>query len=425
MQPNPGDTANMLMLELIKIVADPNAVHDISSLSSSTGYSSSTVWMQTLAYASLSLSLLAAFGAVMGKQWLHSYIARRGQGSLEYRGLQRQRKLDHLEKWRLQTVLGGFIVLLQIALLLFGLSLSANMFTRQRTISSVIICTTALGILFYMATVLISALHPDSPFQTAGSALIRALYNKYKFSKLVFLRWLYPRVTFTPTLNEIYKLSAIRWILETSTDPEVVGAAAAMMPLEQWLPNFDASTIYQRLRTFSAYRGSQELCVKCVTAMAHLCSQSVTLDGVCLGLNEDIWERVGGKGRLIHDAFMAGHLAWDQSKGKNGSEQNHMANARTALRTIIVYGRRGYLSRPDNEEVIWNGDLRWRHNDGKTPSCEEFDWLIDYLAAGREDDETEGDALLVLSAMRGLGSSSKRPSYLDVLIHCMDPTRPS
>ncbi|KAJ8586814.1 hypothetical protein M405DRAFT_716328, partial [Rhizopogon salebrosus TDB-379] len=70
MQPNPGDTTNILMLQLIKIIADiPNAASDISYLSSSTGYPSSIVWMQTLAYASLAFSVLAAFGAVMGKQW--------------------------------------------------------------------------------------------------------------------------------------------------------------------------------------------------------------------------------------------------------------------------------------------------------------------------------------------------------------------
>ncbi|KAG1886739.1 hypothetical protein F4604DRAFT_1723328 [Suillus subluteus] len=68
------------------------------------------------------------------------------------------------------------------------------------------------------------------------------------------------------------------------------------------------------------------------------------------------------------------------------------------------------------------------------PRCEEFDWLIDYLAdeashekddeSHEEDDETEGDALLALSAMRGLGSSTKRRSYIMTLIHCMSPTRP-
>ncbi|KAG1726561.1 hypothetical protein EDD22DRAFT_741025, partial [Suillus occidentalis] len=70
MQPNPGETTNVLILHLIQMTANgTNTVNDISGLSSSTPYSSSTVWMQTLAYASLSFSVLAAFGAVLGKQW--------------------------------------------------------------------------------------------------------------------------------------------------------------------------------------------------------------------------------------------------------------------------------------------------------------------------------------------------------------------
>ncbi|OAX33246.1 hypothetical protein K503DRAFT_663339, partial [Rhizopogon vinicolor AM-OR11-026] len=167
MQPNPGGTTNALMVQMMQILVNgPDAGIDISNLSSSTDYPFSTVWMQTLAYASLSFSVLAAFGAVMGKQWLNSYKAARGRGSLEERGLQRQRKLDGLEHWHLQTVLGAFFVLLQISLILFGLSLSASIWAQQPTIASVIVCATAFGILFYVATIIISASHPDSPFQT-------------------------------------------------------------------------------------------------------------------------------------------------------------------------------------------------------------------------------------------------------------------
>ncbi|KAG1748192.1 hypothetical protein EDB19DRAFT_1608538, partial [Suillus lakei] len=69
MQPNPEDTTNVLLLKLIQITANPNSVHDISNLSSSEGYSSLTVCMQTFAYTSLVFSVLAASGAVLGKQW--------------------------------------------------------------------------------------------------------------------------------------------------------------------------------------------------------------------------------------------------------------------------------------------------------------------------------------------------------------------
>ncbi|KAG1805470.1 uncharacterized protein BJ212DRAFT_868562 [Suillus subaureus] len=116
---------------------------------------------------------------------------------------------------------------------------------------------------------------------------------------------------------------------------------------------------------------------------------------------------------------------------KNPQEEDvrpkHRAGVRTALRTMLVHGRSYQLSRPDDEQLIWHGDLCWHHSDEREPRCEEFDWLIDYLAGDAEhctDNDTEGDALLVLSAMHGLGSSVKRRSYISSLIRCMHSTRP-
>ncbi|KAG0699433.1 hypothetical protein DFH29DRAFT_1081304 [Suillus ampliporus] len=416
MQPNPGDTTNDLLLHLIKITAyGPSAVSDISSLSSFTGYPSSIVWMRTLAYASLAFSVLAAFGAVLGKQWLNSYKAARGSGSLENRGIQRQMKLDGLEHFHLHTVLQAFLVLLQISLLLFGLSLSASIWIQQTTISSVIICTTAFGILFYAGTILVSALRPDSPFRTPGSDLVGAICTKF----------LSVSSTLTPTI--FTKSSAIRWILETSTNPEVIEAAAAMVPLVQWPPKMDASAAYARLRDyFQACRGREELYVKCGKAMAHLCIQPVNIHSALLGYTFYIPEFRAARSHFIRDAFLAGRDACDQLKNtrEDDAKPTHKADARTALRTMVVHGMEYQLSLPDDELVIWYGDLQWRHNDGQEPGCDEFDWLIDYLEDEAGNDATEGDALLALSAMHGLGSTAKRPSYIRSLIRCMGPTRP-
>ena len=88
MQPNPGDTTNALMVQLIKAVVNgPNAVN-ISDLSSSTPYASSTVWTQALSYASLAFSVFSAFGAVLAMQWFNSYKAVKGRCSLEERCIQ-------------------------------------------------------------------------------------------------------------------------------------------------------------------------------------------------------------------------------------------------------------------------------------------------------------------------------------------------
>jgi hypothetical protein len=418
MQPDPGDTTNVLLLYQIQMsVNGPDSVPDISTLSSSTGFPPSIIWVQTLAYASLAFSVLAAFGAVLGKQWLHSYMTNRGRGTLEERGIERQMKLDGAEYFRLQNILQAFLVLLQISLLLFGLSLSANMWVKQTTISSVIICTTGFGILFYAGTTLVSALHPDSPFQVSGPGLFTAISKR-----------ILPN-TSTFTSNTSVKMSAIHWILETSTNPEVVDAVAGIVPYVQWHwpSNFNASAFFARLHdNFLACRDREELYVKYGKAMAHLCIQPVKIEKELLNFHVDDTFK-STRNRFIRDAFIAGRIVYDQLKNtrEEDAKQKHRASVRTALRTMVVHGHRGQLSRPDEESLIWSGNLRWHDGNEHEPSREEFDWLIDYLADyAYTDDETEGDALLALSAMRGLGSSTRQLSYTNSLIRCMRPWRP-
>ncbi|KAG1787434.1 uncharacterized protein HD556DRAFT_1409233 [Suillus plorans] len=326
-------------------------------------------------------------------------------------------KLDGLESFRLQTILRVFLVLLQISLLLFGLSLSANMWAQQTTISSVIICTTAFGILFYVGTFLVSVLHPDSPFRTPASDLLATICQKIYPGKSTSIR------------HTLAKSSAIRWILETSTNPEIVEAAATIVPCVQWPPNLDASAAFARLRdSFVACRNRPELYVKYGKAMAHLCIQPVKINKELLGfLWDDKFNQ--SRSRFIRDAFMAGCAAYKQLKSSredNARRRKHRASARTALRTMLVHGTRNKLSRPDDEHLIWYGDLRWRHSDEREPSYEKFNWLVDYLgdAENHTDHETEGDALLALSSMRRLGSPAKRPSYINSLIRCMHSTKP-
>ncbi|KAG1773521.1 hypothetical protein EDD22DRAFT_737830, partial [Suillus occidentalis] len=67
MQPDPIDITNVLLVQLIQNTSGSATQPTI--LPPPTGFSSSKSWMQALAYASLAFSLLAAYGAVMGKQW--------------------------------------------------------------------------------------------------------------------------------------------------------------------------------------------------------------------------------------------------------------------------------------------------------------------------------------------------------------------
>ncbi|KAG1764876.1 hypothetical protein EV702DRAFT_1153116 [Suillus placidus] len=318
-------------------------------------------------------------------------------------------KLDGLEHFHLRTLLQAFLVFLQIALLLFSVSLCIKTWTERVMVSGFMICGTASGIVFYLWTTVVSVRFPDSPFWTPGSKPAGAIGKIFTGS------------TSPPDISD--KSSAIRWIIETSTNPEYVEAAAAMVPLAQWSRDLDASAVYKRLRdNFGACCKNQALYVKYGKAMAHLCSQSVEIDPRLL--SKFGWDYWGGRSRFIRDAFMAGRDAYRQMTQED--DASHRANVRTALRTMIVHGLDQRLSLPDSEELTWNGVLQWSHSSGEKPNREEFDWLVDYLADNVDDDhESEGDALLALSAMHGLWSSAKQPSFINALIRCMDEDKPS
>jgi hypothetical protein len=175
------------------------------------------------------------------------------------------------------------------------------------------------------------------------------------------------KFTSTPSTfssNAFSKSSAIRWMLETSTNPEVVDAAAGIVPCVQWPPKFDASAVFARLcNNLRAYRDKEELYVKCGKAMAHLCIQPVEINRklLWLAVDDKFWSH---RNRFIRDAFMAGRDAYDQLENTQeiDAQRKYRSSVRTALRTMVVhgltfhgfmfYGSRGPLARPDDESLI-------------------------------------------------------------------------
>ncbi|KAG1851448.1 hypothetical protein DFJ58DRAFT_661599, partial [Suillus subalutaceus] len=178
LSPNPSDTTNALLTQLVYIgfgnfTAAGSTPADPASTWSA---SAPALRIQMIAYASLSMSLLAAFGAVLGKQWLGYYKSNRyGRGSQEERGKRRQEKFDGLITWYFDAVVQSFPVLLQISLLLFGIALGARMWCEQPSIAWVIIATTVFGFLFYSLTVMACLISPACPFQTPVSTVLRML----------------------------------------------------------------------------------------------------------------------------------------------------------------------------------------------------------------------------------------------------------
>ena len=120
------------------------------------------------------MSLLAAFVAMLGKQWLNRYLRHTGGSMIERCG-DRQRKFDGLEKWPFRLFVESLPIMLQIALLLLTCGLSRYMWSINTSVASVVISFTVLGILFYIGIVVAGTSLYECPFQTPASIGLRHL----------------------------------------------------------------------------------------------------------------------------------------------------------------------------------------------------------------------------------------------------------
>jgi len=151
-----------------------------------TGPPPEIVTVQSLLYASLATSLLAAFLAILGKQWVNRYL-RDCAGPIANKNRDRQRKLDGLEEWRFNFVIDSIATMLQLALLLFGGTLSLYLWTINRTVAWVILSFTLFGVTSY-AFLTLAAVPYYCPYQTPPSILIRTLSRHLTHNNTTFAR---------------------------------------------------------------------------------------------------------------------------------------------------------------------------------------------------------------------------------------------
>ena len=130
------------------------------------------------------MSLLAAFVAMLGKQWLNRYLRHTG-GSVVERCGDRQRKFDGLGKWPFRLFIESLPIMLQIALLLLACGLSRYMWSVNASVARVIISFTVLGLLFYIGIVVAGTSSYECPFQTPASIGLRHLRDSETTRKLL------------------------------------------------------------------------------------------------------------------------------------------------------------------------------------------------------------------------------------------------
>ncbi|KAG8927463.1 hypothetical protein FRC02_008202 [Tulasnella sp. 418] len=164
LQPDQAEITNALLRLLIAHRADNVSLpHEVLHQ----GYAdSSPLPVNSVFFASLSLSLTAAFGAVTAKQWLGEYRKTGPIRAIHKQCLARQKKFEGLETWRFHFLIELLPLLLQLSLLIFLVGIIQFIWALERRIAVMELVFTAVGLALYMTTIIIAMICPTSPFQT-------------------------------------------------------------------------------------------------------------------------------------------------------------------------------------------------------------------------------------------------------------------
>jgi hypothetical protein len=179
-----------------------------------------------LMYASLLISLLAAFVAMLGRQWLNRYMRNTG-GSMMERCGDRQRKCDGLKKWRLHFFIESLPVMLQVALFLLASGLCQHMWSINRRVAGTLIGLTGLGAAFYIGIVVAGTWSYACPFQTPLSTFLRVAQERAQ--RGVFSPGSYFKRVLPPIIQALK-----RWLpLPSPTQPVTQGAQLEELQLQE------------------------------------------------------------------------------------------------------------------------------------------------------------------------------------------------
>ena len=173
LQQDPNDETAALLRVLIYKVDNTTFGNNPPVLPEWTGPPHAMVQVQAILLASLVTSLLSAFLAMLGKQWLNRYVSTDIRGTAIERSQNRQRKLDGVVAWYFDHVMESLPVMLQAALLLLGCALSRYFWEINTTVALVVIGVTSVGIAFHILIIVAGTVSVSCPYQTPGARFLR------------------------------------------------------------------------------------------------------------------------------------------------------------------------------------------------------------------------------------------------------------
>lgn len=162
--PDPSDQTNALLLLLVQGVQNSTITAD--NITPAFQPSASAIRTNRLFTSSLTISLVASFGAVLGKQWL-THFSKPFHGSQRETRRQAQRKVNGAERWLLKPAIEVVLpTILQVALFLFILGLVAFLDILNPDVAAINIGIAWAGLGVLILTSLVALWDPSCPFQT-------------------------------------------------------------------------------------------------------------------------------------------------------------------------------------------------------------------------------------------------------------------
>jgi len=182
LQLDPLTISQGLLAELIAVqraAANGSSVNDIppSENSPSTFIPiSADVWLNSLWFVSLILSLLTAFLGVLAKQWLYQYAAVTS-GTPRARALVRQARNMALHDWEVPTLIGCLPIILHTSLALFLTGLIILLRSMLPNIAWFGVAAVGTVYMAYIISNILPVLYPFCPYRTALTPRLYQLYH--------------------------------------------------------------------------------------------------------------------------------------------------------------------------------------------------------------------------------------------------------
>jgi Family of unknown function (DUF6535) len=184
LQPSPSAETNMVLkgiLHQLNNSLEPSSLgiskvhdHDFSP-------PHAAIWLNVLWFSSLTCSLLAAFGAVLAKQWMVEYPRGVASSATPYeRAQHRQICYAGLFVWKFQTIIKIFPILIQIAFILFFIGLCQFLFMLHSSIGWTVTILCIIGLLFLLFSSISAVVYTNCPYRTPFSSSLGALVTMMK-----------------------------------------------------------------------------------------------------------------------------------------------------------------------------------------------------------------------------------------------------